>query len=248
MLELDVGLHRGGFTADKNLRDTLQAINNIKSLHFSGFMGYEPHLASIPTALGWREREKLKSWKAYQRALAMAATIFGREHVDSMLRNAAGSPTYRLYQDTAIANEIAVGSALVKPSHFDMDMLQPLQPACFIATPVLKSVGKTQLPALEMLDGLKRLLRPGQAQTFFIHGGNWLADPVYPRGLSYNKTFGRSSNQEMLNGPAGLDLQTEDFVFFRPQQSEAIFLQFGDLVIIDGREVVDYWPTCAVSA
>ena len=246
-MELDVGLRRGGFETGEALRDALLKLKGDHRLTFKGLMGYEPHIASIPEALGWRARVKNSAWDAYRRALGMAREIFGAAKTDALIRNAAGSP-YRLYTDTEIANEVAVGSALVKPTHFDTQLLEPFVAACFIATPVLKAVGETRLPALEFIGGLKRAVSPRTARAFFIHGGNWMADPVYPPNLSNNKVYGRSSNQEMLNGPVNTALKTDDFVFFRPHQSEAVFLQFGDLVIVRSGEIIDRWPTFPISA
>jgi D-serine deaminase-like pyridoxal phosphate-dependent protein len=39
-------------------------------------------------------------------------------------------------------------------------------------------------------------------------------------------------------------------VFFRPQQSEAVFLQFGDIVLFDKEkgQIVDKWPVFSMSA
>ena len=188
------------------------------------------------------------AWAIYAEALTLAQAVFGEDYTQTLLRNAAGSPTFRLYEDTGIANEVSVGSALVKPAHFDKELLAPFQPAAFIATPVLKATGKTRLPGLEFAGGAARAIEPDKAQTFFIHGGNWMADPVNPPGLSYNKMFGRSSNQEMLNGPAELSLAPDDFVFLRPHQSEAVFLQFGDIAAVRGDKIVEWWPTFPVSA
>lgn len=248
IIELDVGLHRGGFEPGTHLKRLLLKLRSSNMLNFKGFMGYEPHVASIPRAFGLQARAMKSAWAKYTAALDLAHDIFGSATVKSIVRNAAGSPTYRLYTDTLIANEVAVGSALVKPTHFDTELLKPFMPASFIATPVLKSVGPTQIPALEFTDGIRRLVSPGTAHTIFIHGGNWLADPVYPAGMRYNKTFGRSSNQEMLNGSKSLSIAPDDFAFFRPHQSEAVFLQFGDIVVIRGHKVVDRWPTFRISA
>lgn len=247
-VELDVGLHRGGMEPGQDLELTLKQIHHNSLMTFDGFMGYEPHLASVPTVLGWQERKKQRAWQMYQQAVAQAKQIFGADHVSNCMRNAAGSPTYRLYQDTQIANEVAVGSALVKPTDFDTQLLSNYTPACFIVTPVLKALGRTKTPVLEIFDNVKNCLLPKSAQTFFIHGGKWMASPCYPEGLRYNKVVGRSSNQEMLNGPISLKLQENDYVFLRPHQSEAIFFQFGDLVVVRSGEVVDRWPTFPISA
>ena len=60
--------------------------------------------------------------------------------------------------------------------------------------------------------------------------------------------FGRSSNQEFLMGPRNTPLKVDDFVFLRPTQSEAIFLQFPKIAIFDGRRICDIWQPLSVSA
>lgn len=247
-LELDIGLHRGGFELDEILMSALKRLHSCDSVSFWGFMGYEPYLASVPKAFGWQDRAITKAWRKYQEALKMAKNIFGENVTKDLIRNAAGSPTYRLYKDTDIANEVSVGSALVKPTDFDTPLLAPFIPALFIAAPVLKSTGKTLIPALEFAAPLKNALSPKSGQSFFIHGGKWMATPHDPPNLSYNKTFGRSSNQEMINGPDDTPLEPEDFIFFRPHQSEAIMMQFGDIIVLRGGDTLERWPTFDISA
>ncbi|SDE41807.1 alanine racemase [Kordiimonas lacus] len=247
-IELDVGLHRGGQTPGPELGAMLKSIKDSPNLALGGFMGYEPHIPAIPSVLGWRESVKDAAWRIYSDALTQARDQFGASAVEGMTRNAAGSPTYRYYSDTKIANEVSAGSCLVKPSHFDSELLEPHQPASFIATPVIKAVDETRMPGLEFADGIKSMWDPNYRKTVFIYGGHWLADPVDPPGLDYNATFGRSSNQEMLNGGPALDVAPDEFVFFRPQQSEAVFLQFGDIAVYDGGEIVDFWPVFPASA
>jgi D-serine deaminase-like pyridoxal phosphate-dependent protein len=247
-LELDVGLHRGGLEAGDTLKAMLEALRDSESLTFTGFMGYEPHLAALPETMGWRERAKAGAWRRYSEALAQAAEMLGADAVAGLVRNAAGSPTYRYYQSTEIANEISAGSCLVKPAHFDTPLLEPHQPASFIATPVIKSIAQTRLPGLEFAAEGQRAWDPNTTRTVFIYGGNWLADPVDPPGLSYNKTFGRSSNQEMLNGGHNLSIEPDEFVFFRPHQSEAVFLQFGDIAVYEDGRITQRWPVFEASA
>lgn len=247
-IELDVGLHRGGFEPGSELDRVLQVIQESDALKFAGFMGYEPHLPALPTTMGWRDKAKAGAWRRYREALDQAAVIFDAETMAGLTRNAAGSPTYRYYEDTSLANEVSAGSCLVKPTHFDTDLLTPHQPASFIATPVIKSMPVTRMPGLEFADATKRAWNPNSSKTIFIYGGHWLADPIDPPGLSYNSTFGRSSNQEMLNGGPKLDVGVDDFVFFRPHQSEAVFLQFGDIAVYEDGEIVDTWPVFEASA
>ena len=247
-LELDVGLHRGGFEPGPALAAAIETIKADPSLNFSGFMGYEPHIPALPTALGWRDRALKGAWSIYTAALEQAQEAIGADAMAGLTRNAAGSPTYRYYKDLSVASEVSAGSCLVKPSHFDTELLEPHVPASFIATPVIKSFEHTRLPGLEFADGATAAWNPNSRKTVFIHGGHWLADPVDPPGLEYNKTFGRSSNQEMLNGGPELSIAPDEFVFLRPQQSEALFLQFGDIAVYEDGAIVDTWPTFPVSA
>jgi len=248
VLELDVGLHRGGFEPGPALGATIEAIEADPNLEFTGFMGYEPHIPSLPTAMGWRDKALKGAWNTYETALAQANDLIGSDRMPGLTRNAAGSPTYRYYQSTDIANEVSAGSCLVKPTHFDTELLQPHQPASFIATPVIKSLDRTRLPGLEFASGPSAAWNPNSKKTIFIHGGHWLAKPVDPPGLEYNKTFGRSSNQEMMNGGPELSIQPDEFVFLRPEQSEAVFLQFGDIAVYEDGAIVDTWPVFPVSA
>lgn len=247
-IELDVGLHRGGFEAGEALKATLETLRGSPGLTFSGFMGYEPHLAALPESMGWRDRARSGAWRRYNEALSLASEVLGADAMGSLVRNAAGSPTYRYYQDTEIANEISAGSCLVKPTHFDTPLLEPHMPASFIAAPVIKAMDRTQLPGLEFAAEGQRTWDPNLSRTVFIYGGNWLADPVDPPGLSYNKVFGRSSNQEMLTGGHNLSIAPDEFVFFRPHQSEAVFLQFGGIAVYEDGKIPERWPVFEASA
>jgi len=247
-LELDVGLHRGGMLAGDKLGTALDIINRSPYLEFSGFMGYEPHVPAIPSIFGWRDRVLQDAWNKYRGALAQAGSVFSADVMSGITRNAAGSPTYRYYETTDIANEISVGSCLVKPTHYDTELLTDHQAACFIATPVLKSFAKTQTAGLEFADGITSAWNPNAQKTIFTYGGNWMAEPVDPPGLSYNSVFGRSSNQEMINGGSNLNLDTDDYVFLRPHQSEALFLQFGDIAVYEDGAIVDRWAVFPASA
>ncbi|MDF1686878.1 MAG: alanine racemase [Parvibaculaceae bacterium] len=247
-IELDVGLHRGGVKPGDDLATMLTTIHEAPSLSFAGFMGYEPHLAKVPSILGWQTRARETALGIYTQALAAAAAIFGETEINTVTRNAAGSPTYRMYKNTDVANEISAGSALVKPTDFDTELLQGFQPAAFIATPVIKALDTTETAVLEFADGMRNFMDRNLDQTIFIHGGHWLAKPEDPPGLRLNKTFGRSSNQEMLNGGAALDIKADDFVFLRPTQSEAVFLQFGDIAVYEDGKITGFWPVFPASA
>lgn len=245
-LEIDVGLHRGGMEPGDALASALELINNSQHLKLSGLMGYEPHLTKLPNLAGWPKRAKKGAADRFREALAQVSSIFGNHHSEAMVRNMAGSPTFGLYRDTDLANEIAAGSALVKPSDFDLPILKDFLPASFIATPAIKVSNGVRLPGLEYAN--RALGKPKSGKTVFLHGGYWKADPVYPGGLKYSTLFGRSSNQEMLVAPKNTSLKVDDFVFLRPTQSEAVFLQFPKLAIFSDGEIRDIWSPLAVTA
>ena len=69
-----------------------------------------------------------------------------------------------------------------------------------------------------------------------------MAELESPSGLQSNGVYGRSSNQEMVNGSETVGLAVEDQVFLRPTQSESVLLQFGDLLAVRGGRIVEMWP------
>lgn len=239
--EIDVGLHRGGFADPAALADSVRRLANHHA-SLSGLMGYDPHVPKMPSP----DKAFAKAQAAYK---AMLDVVRASDHDPATLTlNSAGSPTFTRHCTGTVANEVSVGSAFVKPGDFELDDLAALQPAAFIATPVIKASEDQALPGIEALSGALHWWDRNTQRGFFIHGGHWLAKPVSPPGLEYSKLFGRSSNQELLTGSKRIDLRPDDHVFLRPDQSEALFLQFGDLAVYQGGEIAAMWPSLPVSA
>ncbi len=241
-LEIDVGLHRGGFNTAEAVAGAVDAAQQA-GLTVSGLMGYDPHVPKTPDPA----KAYAASQKAYDAAKGVLKEKLGADAA-GLTYNTAGSPTYAMHAKGTAGNEVAIGSAFVKPKDFDLKTLEHHTPASFIATPVIKVLSRTEIPALESLSGVFRFFDPNTAQAVFIHGGHWLATPVSPPGLQYNPLFGRSSNQELLTGSDAIDIVPDDYVFFRPNQSEAIFLQFGDIAIYEDGKIAGAWSTFPVSA
>ncbi len=244
-IELDVGLHRGGVNEDSDLAQMLKIIEADPTLTFSGLMGYEPHVAKVP---GNKLAQRDKAMAVYAGKVTVAQQVLGRG-IDDLTLNAAGSPTYQYYLDGDYPpNELSAGSCLVKPTDFDIPTLADHQPASFIATPVIKALEHTEIPGVDGIGKLMAVWNPNRARTFFTYGGFWKANPESPAGLSVNPLFGRSTNQEMLNGSSNINLQPDDWIFLRPNQSEFVFLQFGDIAVYDKGEIVDSWPVLGSSS
>ena len=243
-LEIDVGLHRGGFHRIADLKDTLQLIAaNEAQIEFSGFMGYDPHITHVPKFLRSPEKSFQLANNFYRQCIQLVKEEFPSLWNDRLTFNGAGSPTLSIHQTPhSVLNDIAAGSALVKPSSFDNPSLADFTPACFIATPVLKKLAGTTLPALEKFKPLLGILKPAYKKSYFIYGGYWKADYHYPPQTAVNAIFGPSTNQSMINTASTVELEVDDFVFLRPIQSEFVFLQFGKLLALRNGRIHDEWP------
>lgn len=234
VIELDVGLHRGGVTAGPALAALLALVAaHPRHLRFAGFMGYEVHVAKLPRWLGAPARPLARAMAAYAACLQQLRRDFPALATGPLVCNTGGSLTYALHQDTQVANELAVGSACLMPTDFDGPTLAAHAPALFIAAPLLKVTKGRALPGLPHWPA---------GQSGFLYGGNWSASYCSPPGLRPDPLYGRSSNQERVLAPAAAGLAVDDWVFLRPTQSESVLLQFGDLVVVDQGRVQARWP------
>ncbi len=242
-IEIDVGLHRGGVSEPKQLGPLLKIIaDDPRHLHLAGFMGYDPHVAKSGKLLIPTRVALLQVARRYKKFINYLKADFPALYSERLTFNGAGSPTFSMYRKKSLLNDISVGSALVKPSNFDLKSLRAYEQALFIATPVLKKIEGIRIPYLESVGFILHKLKPRWRTTLFIYGGYWKAVPHSPAGLIINSLYGRSTNQEMLNGPANIDIGVDDYVFLRPSQSESVMLQFGDLFVVRGSEYVGRWP------
>jgi D-serine deaminase-like pyridoxal phosphate-dependent protein len=241
-MEIDVGLHRGGFADGQSLAAAVDLARTFPHVTVSGLMGYDAHVPKMSDP----DEAYAASQALYRTATGVLREKLGIDPATLTL-NGAGSPTYARHAQGTAANEVSVGSAFVKPADFDLPSLARHVPASFIATPVIKAK-RMELPGNEWLTGPLTFMDPNAARAFFIYGGHWLATPVSPPGLQFSDLYGRSSNQEMLTGSTHVALKPDDRVFFRPNQCEAVFLQFGDILLFDGTAITGTWPTFPISA
>ena len=242
-IELNVGLNRGGVSDPDVLKTLLTTIKADPNLIFKGFMGYEKHIVYAPGGKAGMDKSKETCWAIYRNAVDIAKDVMGPDFDPAgATLNGGGSATYRLYEDTETMNDLCLGSAFVMPSHFDYDTLEGHVPAAFIAAPVLKQADKLTTPLPDFLNKIRAMWNPNERQSFFHYGGRWLADPVYPKGLIYSSVFGRSSNQEFVTGSDKINLDPNDYIILRPQESEAVFLQFGDIAVFENGQITEFWP------
>ncbi|WLD56663.1 alanine racemase [Salinispirillum sp. LH 10-3-1] len=229
--EIDIGLGRGGFADPSALA---RAASNTGALTVAGVMGYEAHVNALPSLLGRgarAQREAQARLQAFVDQLPMEAR---------QIINTGGSMTALMLPKEGPGNDLTIGSAVVKPSHFDQSCNQVLKPALFVVTPVLK-VHPHGLPGFPRLSkGLRRLhiIAPDIA---FIYGGNWLAKPVWPFGLNNSPFYGPSSNQQGFTLPRGAT--TPSHVVLRPTQSEALISHFPCIWVYRDGQISEQWPT-----
>lgn len=241
--EIDVGLRRGGFGDPAALASALQTISdNPQHLEFAGFMGYDAHVPALPGPL--IEGEKAKVRARYAACVDLVKTRFAPLAAGKLTLNAAGSPTFRSYEGDASVNDLTAGSVLMKPSQFDIPDLDAFEASAFIASPVLKHQ-KNRIPALDWLSTLMSGWNPNLEDIYFGYGGHWLADCEAPPGVAPHFAY-TSTNQQGYTAPRSVSLKVDDFIFLRPKQSEAVLLQFGDLVAVRGDKIEARWPVLPV--
>ena len=237
-IEIDVGLHRGGVQEIEQIDAMLKLIaQHPERLKFSGLMGYDAHVSKIPRIIQSRQAAFQQSQQRYQHYINYIQHHFSQLYSPDLCFNGGGSPTFSLHCQQSVCNDVALGSMLLKPTDFDIATLIPLQPALFIAAPVLKVLPSSQIPGLPILD--KWAIRN---KALFIYGGKWMAQYVYPKGIHTNLLYGRSSNQEMVNVPKNCSIDVDDYVFLRPTQSEAIISQFACIQVFNNGQFKQ-WDT-----
>jgi D-serine deaminase-like pyridoxal phosphate-dependent protein len=232
--EVDVGMHRGGFAGPQALATAVARASEAGAFVIEGVMAYDAHIPQLPSFLGGAgEQARVEA--------RLAAFVSVLPQSARRIVNTGGSKTALTYRKAGSANEVSIGSAFVKPTDFDIRALAALQPAVFIATPILK-VGEMRLPGPAVLTYFMQALGRFPKQGCFLYGGKWMADPVHPEGLSENRLWGLSSNQQMMRLPSNCSAKADDFAVFRPTQSEAVLQQFGSLHVLSGGRIEEKWP------
>jgi|TARA_B100000315_G_scaffold88106_1_gene80881 D-serine deaminase-like pyridoxal phosphate-dependent protein len=238
-IELDVGLHRGGISEPKELAQILPLIQSDPDhLQFAGFMGYEAHLTGMAATLDQAVVQRVLT--RYRGCIDYTRQNHPQLYSDRLTLNGAGSHTFKIYERDDTMNDLAAGSGVVKPTDFDTAHLQQHQPAAFIATPVLKRSEGLQAPGDHWAVPILEWWDPNRARTYYIYGGYWKARYESPGGIP-DWILLNSTNQSMVNTSTSVDLEVDDYVFLRPTQSEAVMLQFGDLLVVSKGRIENWW-------
>lgn len=221
--EIDVGLRRGGFPDPESLSGALDlALAHPERVQISGLMGYEPHLTGLEAELGHPAvQDVLNRYRAQ-------IELVGAKGLDpqTLTLNGAGSHTLKIYEKDQTMNDLSAGSGVVMPTDFDTHHLQNHRPALFIAAPILKRYDQSPLNDKERL--------------YYIYGGKWKATLTSPTDVG--DALYESTNQSPIVTSAANTLDVDDYMFFRPTQSEFVMLQFGDLLTVTEGQIDKHWP------
>lgn len=235
--EIDVGLHRGGLGEPSELDKVLDMIHaDPDHMIFSGLMGYEPHLTGMKADLAHPAvQDVLKTYRSF----VDVAESRGFD-TNTLTLNGGGSHTLGIYHDDDLMNDLSAGSGIVKPIDFDTYHLSSNVSALFIATPILKRYDDLKLPGDPVIAKLLPMWNPNMQRVYYIYGGYWKAQIVSPEGVA--APIYQSTNQSPVATSNTIDLQVDDYIFFRPTQSEHVMLQFGDILVIKDDRIIDEWP------
>ncbi len=241
-IELDVGLHRGGPATPAELDGLLKVLAaNRDTVTLTGLMGYDGHAFHVPVP-GF-----MKLW-AVKKTLAGIAADYqalwdhvraGYPELAATVRtlNGGGSSSYSLYAPDSVITDISVGSALLMPKTYDIITLADHKPAVFIATPLLKKLHPAKIPYVG------RISMSSDVDGYYVYGGAWAIEVEYPQGLQMHGLMSSPpnqtlvSNQAFLYGAAEPKVEPGDFVFFRPGESDNLFL-FDEIHLVRGGKLV----------
>ncbi len=251
-IEIDIGLHRGGVASLEELDGLLADIrSDPQHLVFSGFMGYEGHVPHAPAILTPARSAALKEFAENLSVYRGFVEHVRQRHPDlfspSLTFNSGGSGTYSLFGDYPFITDIGIGGAVLRPATYPGHFLYDLQPAEFIAAPVLKKRPGTCIPFIESLGGVLAWWDPNSQVTFEIYGGGWAARFAAPQGIQIQALTADPPNQNLvpnqttLTGSRRMALEIGDFVFHDPYQSDAMF-QFEDILLVHSGRVDGCWP------
>ncbi|MDX8452759.1 alanine racemase [Mesorhizobium sp. VK9D] len=228
--EVDVGLHRGGFSSPGEIK----ALTIPERLHCEGIMAYEAHAPEIPGLFGGAE-------KALKHASAKATEFVAALDPDQRRTLNIGGSKTALLHGGGVANEVSIGSAFMLPKDFETPGLNGFQPAAFIATPILKALDPA-LPGPSAVSRMLQALGLFPRKGCYLYGGKWMAEPVFPEGMKPNGLIGLSSNQQFMGLPAGAEVAPGDYAFLRPTQSEAVLQHFGSIAVFSAGRIAEFWP------
>lgn len=256
-MEIDVGLHRGGFKSMNDFAAALETIKaNSKYLQLTGLMGYDGHVPHVPFYIN-KDKAILNAFNDVQlRYTAFVDELkkhYEPDFINALVFNSGGSRTYFYYPQvagTTPVNDIAMGSGFLSPAQFTELPAVGHQPALFLTSPVLKKINSAELPLAEKLSPLVNWWDPNLKVSYFMLGGGWPGDLVAPKGMQRNhfwdgdvKTYTNLlPNQSILSSSVDNNINVGDFVISQAWEGDGM-LCFGKVLVYSNGRIIDEWST-----
>jgi hypothetical protein len=256
-LEIDVGLHRGGFEITKDFAEVVEIIKqNSQYLELTGLMGYDGHVPYVPFCIN-KETAIKKAFvnvqELYDQFVDELKKYYDAKTISTMTFNSGGSHTYFYYPDyksITPVNDIAMGSGFLAPRQFSDVIKLGHQPSLFLSSPVLKKIESSKLPHAEKLTALVNLWDPNLKVSYFMLDGGWPGELVGPAGLKRNYWWDENDlgytnqlpNQSIVSSSDENSLNVGDFVFYHSWEGDGM-LCFKKLVLYRQSGIVGEWDT-----
>ena len=238
-VEIDAGLHRGGVRTPDDLPPVMAGfVQNTNTIRFMGLLGYDGHIIGSPAGPGLEENAVRAAYRAvegvFQASVGIIQSQFGSLWRSDLVFNSGGSNTYPLHHG-GVVNDVAAGGGMLRPNSYSNMFISALQPALFIAAPVIAQFDAVEIP---FVDDVGQSLEDGN-QSFAMYGGGWAAVFVYPRNLSLAplvsdpENMNLVPNQTLIVAPGDITISRGDWIFHQPRVADAIF-QFEDILLVRG--------------
>jgi hypothetical protein len=257
-LEIDAGLHRGGFQSAKEFAEAVEIIKrNGQYLTLTGLMGYDGHVPFVPFYID-KERAIKKAFVDVQHSYSSFVDELQKHYdartISAMTFNSGGSHTYFYYpeyKNISPVNEIAMGSGFLAPEQFSDLIALGHKPALFLTSPVLKKITSSKLPHAEKLTALVYLWDPDLRVSYFMLGGGWPGELAGPAGLKRNYLWDENNlgytnllpNQSILSSSDKNSLHVGDFVFYHAWEGDGM-LSFKKVLLYRPQSgIVGEWDT-----
>jgi D-serine deaminase-like pyridoxal phosphate-dependent protein len=203
-------------------------------LHLDGVMGYEAQIAGVPDhvpgaakALAVRALKRRSLPTVAERRAEVIGALRAAGH-DLRFVNGGGTGSLESTADEAAVTEVTAGSGFFAPTLFDRYDAFQHEPAAGYALRI------TRRPA----PGIATALCGGYVASGAV-GPDKAPSVWLPQGASLTDNEGAGEAQTPIRG----DLEIGDPVFLRHAKAGELCERFAELLVIDGDEVVDRWPT-----
>jgi hypothetical protein len=256
-LEIDVGLHRGGFETPAEMGEAIRIIkDNSQYLALTGLMGYDGHVPYVPFYI-YKDKAVRKAFVNVQQAYSTFTDELKKYYppafINTLTFNSGGSNTYFYYpqyKNITPVNEVAMGSGFLCPYNFSELPAIGHQPALFLSSPVGKKIETSKLPFAEKISPVVYMWDPNLKVSYYMLGGGWPGVEAAPAGLKKNSFWDENDegysnllpNQSLLSSSDDNNVQVGDFVFYHAWEGDGM-LVFRKVLLYRQGKIVGEWET-----